>query len=202
MASSLYSQFKKPTGFIGRLAGYILAYRSSNRARNAWVVRLLDLKQTDHVLEIGCGPGVALRQCLKQIRQGHATGLDHSDVMISQSRARNARAVAQKRLRLICGTLNDLTAEARRFDKIFSVNLIQFEADKRAHLAACAGLLNSQGTLAVAFQPRGTAPSRQVALDMAQTLETAFRNLGLLNVRSEILDLKPIPAICTIGHST
>jgi hypothetical protein len=34
-------QFGRPRGVTGRLAGWLMAYRGSNRQRNLWVVSLL-----------------------------------------------------------------------------------------------------------------------------------------------------------------
>jgi hypothetical protein len=37
------AQFGHPSGMLGRIAGAVMARRPSNRERNAWTVRLLDL---------------------------------------------------------------------------------------------------------------------------------------------------------------
>jgi len=47
------AQFARPTGFWGDIAGFIMAYRPSNLARNEWAISLLNLQPSDRVLEIG-----------------------------------------------------------------------------------------------------------------------------------------------------
>jgi hypothetical protein len=47
---SVYRQFHKPTGFLGSVAGWIMANRPSNIERNRWTVDLLKVGETDHVL--------------------------------------------------------------------------------------------------------------------------------------------------------
>jgi hypothetical protein len=54
------AQFHHPTGAVGHVAGWIMGRRSSNVARNRWAVQLLDVQPTDRVIELGCGPGVAI----------------------------------------------------------------------------------------------------------------------------------------------
>src|SRR5919197_1400300 len=54
------AQFHQPTGAVGHIAGWIMGRRSSNVARNRWAVGLLDVQPTDRVIELGCGPGVAI----------------------------------------------------------------------------------------------------------------------------------------------
>src|SRR2546429_455915 len=46
-------QFGRPHGVPGRLAGWVMAHRSSNRQRSFWVGSLLDVQPTDRVLEAG-----------------------------------------------------------------------------------------------------------------------------------------------------
>ncbi|HSR57656.1 MAG TPA: hypothetical protein VLL57_05675, partial [Candidatus Binataceae bacterium] len=60
LVQGVIRQFQKPTGLLGSLVGVILARRSSNRQRNAWTVDLLSIEPRHRVLEVGCGPGVAL----------------------------------------------------------------------------------------------------------------------------------------------
>jgi ubiquinone/menaquinone biosynthesis C-methylase UbiE len=192
-------QFAKPRGFFGRIVGIILANRGSNVRRNRWTVGLLALAPRDRVLEIGSGPGVALKACLKRLKEGAAVGVDHSDVMIAAARRRNARAVRQKRLKLVQGTIDTLPPDEPPFDKIFSINVIQFLADKRGFITACARHLSPNGVLATAFQPRGVKPTREDAIAMAKALAALKSAAGLKDVRTEILEMKPIPAICVLA---
>ena len=56
LVTPVYRQFRRPTGLLGRLAGWIMANRPSNIERNRWTVDLLRVQPADHVLEIGFGP--------------------------------------------------------------------------------------------------------------------------------------------------
>jgi ubiquinone/menaquinone biosynthesis C-methylase UbiE len=77
-----------------------MAHRSSNRRRNAWVVSLLDVQRDDRVLEIGFGPGVAIRELARLAADGYVYGLDHSEVMVRQAARRNAEGVRRGRVDL------------------------------------------------------------------------------------------------------
>ena len=63
---------------VGRLAGWIMAHRRSNIERNRWTVGLLDIQETDHVLELGFGPGLAIEQVACLATKGRVVGIDHS----------------------------------------------------------------------------------------------------------------------------
>ena len=62
IAGRVVGQFHQPRGVGGRLVGWVMANHSSNRRRNARVVSLLEVVPTDSVLEIGFGPGIAIRE--------------------------------------------------------------------------------------------------------------------------------------------
>jgi ubiquinone/menaquinone biosynthesis C-methylase UbiE len=202
LVATVVSQFAKPRGLVGRVVGVILANRGSNVRRSRWTVELLRISPADRVLEIGCGPGVALKASLERLEDGVAVGVDHSDVMIAQARRRNAKAVRRKRLKLIVGTIDELPASEPPFDRIFSINVIQFVADKESFIKACAKRLAPNGVLATTFQPRGTKPTREAALAMAHTLAQLMAKAGLTGARTEILELKPVPAVCVLGEKT
>jgi ubiquinone/menaquinone biosynthesis C-methylase UbiE len=197
---NIVRQFARPQGLVGQFVGFVLAHRASNVERGRWTVDLLGLSPGDRVLEIGCGPGVALKACLEILKDGgEAVGLDHSDVMIGQARRRNSRAVRGKRLKLITGTIDELPADERPFDRIFSINVIQFARDKEAFIARCVSRLAPNGLLATTFQPR-IKPTREAALEMAKTLAELKAKAGLTVIRTEILELKPVPAICVLAR--
>ena len=63
-------QFGKPSGFLGSIAGFIMAKRSSNIERNEWGISLLNIQPSDHVLEIGFGSGVGIQKMSDLITDG------------------------------------------------------------------------------------------------------------------------------------
>lgn len=198
LRSAIVSQFKKPRGVLGRIVGWILAGRGSNLVRNRWTVDLLDPKSGDKVLEIGCGPGVGLELCLSRASVT-AVGVDHSDVMIAQAAKRNRKAVKAARLRLIQGVIDDVPAEAGPFDKAFSINLILFVDDKAAFVAKVKSLMKPGGTFATTYQPRHAKATRADALNMAAELSQLLARAGFTDMRTEELDLRPVPAVCVLA---
>ncbi len=71
-AAPLYSDFIAPfTAFSGQLGIHL---------------EQADLKPTDHVLDIGCGPGELAAQLAEKVE--HMTGIDFADTMIAEARRR------------------------------------------------------------------------------------------------------------------
>jgi len=75
---AVYRQFQKPSGLFGRFAGWIMATRRSNIERNRWTVDLLQIGETDAVLEIGFGPGLSVAHVARLAPRGRVLGIDHS----------------------------------------------------------------------------------------------------------------------------
>jgi SAM-dependent methyltransferase len=122
LALAIRSQFRQPHGFVGWLAGWEMALRSSNRQRHVWAVGLLGVEPTDRVLDIGCGPGIAIRELSRRATHGLVCGVDHSAVMVRQATRRNAEAVRAVRVVLRLGAAEHLPAFAEPFDKVLAVN--------------------------------------------------------------------------------
>jgi hypothetical protein len=77
------AQFGRPTGLGGWAAGLLMAHRPSNRRRNAWAVSLLDVQRDDRVLELGFGPGLAIRELSRIAAEGYVCGIDHSELAVN-----------------------------------------------------------------------------------------------------------------------
>src|SRR5215207_2474 len=90
VTAAVRAQFGRPTGFWGCAAGLLMAHRSSNRRRNAWAVSLLDVRPEDRVLEIGFGPGLAIRELGRLAAEGYVCGIDHSELMLRRAKRLNA----------------------------------------------------------------------------------------------------------------
>src|SRR5256885_16694982 len=90
-------QFGRPHGVPGRLAGWVMAHRSSNRQRSLWEVSLLDVQPTDRVLEVGFGPGVAIAELARRATRGRGYGVDHSHAHARPARQRNPAAIPAQR---------------------------------------------------------------------------------------------------------
>ena len=70
MMTHIYRQFERPHGALGALAGFVMSHRPSNRERNRWTVDLIAPARDARVLEIGCGPGLALAALCDRVTIG------------------------------------------------------------------------------------------------------------------------------------
>jgi SAM-dependent methyltransferase len=193
-----YAQFGRPTGFWGRVAGLVMAHRSSNRRRNTWAVSLLDVRPEHRVLEIGFGPGLAILEFSRIAHEGYVCGVDHSELMLRQASRRNADAIGRGLVDLRLGSVDALPVFDAPFDRILAVNAAMFWAEPDACLEALRELLRPGGLIAVAHQPRGPGASDETAAAKGTEIAAALARGGYSDVRVETLRLKPA-VVCALG---
>jgi SAM-dependent methyltransferase len=173
----LRTQFGRPAGFLGNIAGLIMAYRPSNLDRIKWTLSLLDVKPHDRVLEVGFGPGVSIELLSKLAPKGLVAGIDHSEEMVRHATRRNAEAIRAGRVVLRRASASAPPKFDDLFDKVFTINAIHFWEDPVGCLARLRGLLRPGGVMAVTLQPRTcTATDETTAIlgaEIAAKLEAA-----------------------------
>jgi SAM-dependent methyltransferase len=197
--AALVKQFGHPTGLVGRLAGWIMATRPSNRQRNAWTVGLLSLQPGEHVLEVGFGPGLSLAHAAAAVGpSGTVTGIDRSAVMLRQAARRNRRAIADGRMALRIANVEALREGGDRFDAILAVNVVGFWLDRRGTIEILRARLAPGGRLAITVQPRSKGATADTTRRVGAELERDLEAAGFAAVRSERLALDP-PAVCVMG---
>ena len=191
--------FRKPEGFWGGVAGWIMARRASNLERNRWTVELLDVQPADWVLEIGFGPGVALGWLAERASQGVVVGIDHSELMLRRAARRNAAAVAAGRIALQLGALERMPDLGTSFDKIMAVNVAMFWPDPPVQLGALRERLRPGGRIALTIQPRARGATDADARRIGEALVQQVRAAGYREVRLELRPMQPVAAACVLG---
>jgi SAM-dependent methyltransferase len=199
LAMVIRSQFMRPRSFAGWLVGWEMALRSSNRKRNVWAVELLGVEPTDHVLEIGFGPGIAIRELSRRATHGLVRGVDHSEVMVRQARRRNRDAVGEGRVALRRASAEDLPAFEEPFEKVLAVNNMGMWRDPDERLKELRSLMRPGGRIAIVSQPRCPGATAQTTVAAGREIAARLTEAGFTRIRSETLALKP-PVVCVIGE--
>jgi ubiquinone/menaquinone biosynthesis C-methylase UbiE len=193
------AQFHHPSGAVGHVAGWVMSWRSSNVVRNRWAVQLLDVRPTDRVIELGCGPGVAIAALAGRATRGLVVGVDHSQVMIRQAGRRNIAAIRAGRVRLIHAPVENLSFGDGPFDAALAVNTVGMWPDPTARLRELARLLRPGGRIALVSQPRCPGATAATSAAAANELAGLLTEAGFEHLRTEVLDLDP-PAACVLAQ--
>lgn len=199
LVNSAVRQFGDPTGLCGHMAGWVMGRRSSNVQRNRWAVDLLDVQPTDHAIELGCGPGVAIAALASRAARGLVVGVDRSEVMIRQARRRNAAAISAGRVRLIHAPVERLHVTDGPFDAALAVNTVGFWPEPSARLREIGQVLRPGGRIALVSQPRCPGATAATSAAAAEELATLLTDAGFGDLRFETLDLDP-PVACVLAE--
>jgi ubiquinone/menaquinone biosynthesis C-methylase UbiE len=141
----------------------------TNEACGAWVTDLLEVGANDSVLEVGFGPGVIIQRLSKLASAGQVAGIDPSQEMVKQARARNASAIKDGRVELRRGSVERLPFDGNTFDKALAINSMQVWPDPIAGLTEIRRVMKSGARVAVGFTPY----SGQQNQGLTQTLSAA-----------------------------
>jgi ubiquinone/menaquinone biosynthesis C-methylase UbiE len=151
MRAIFLHMFGRPRGVLGRLGGIIMA--RMNADCGAWVTELLEIGPRDRVLEVGFGPGVIIQRLSKLARDGHVAGIDPSQAMLDQARARNAIGLEDGLVDLRRGSVESLPFDDNTFDKALAINSMQVWPDSHAGLTEIRRVMKPGASVAIGFTP-------------------------------------------------
>jgi ubiquinone/menaquinone biosynthesis C-methylase UbiE len=188
LMARLNSNFGKPRGNLGRLAGWIMA--RENVHANRLVVELLAIGAEDRVIEIGCGPGVALSDATGRASQGMVVGTDPSEIMVAQAKRRCRKAIAAGRAEVRCAPAAALPYADGSFTRAFSVNALPHWPSAREGFAELKRVLAPQARMVIALRRQRPSPGADPHAHGATEEEVAalcatLRDVGFREVDSQ-----------------
>ncbi len=115
---------------------------------------ILNAKAGDNILEIGMGNGFHIKNILSIHPNIKYTGCDFSELMVEESKKRNASWMANGSANFVFSDAASLPFANNSFNKIFTINTIYFWEDKITVLNEINRVLQPEGELIIAFRPK------------------------------------------------
>src|SRR5713226_4283101 len=203
------TQLGNPRGLLGRVIGWVI-FAKGNASINTWIVRLLDIQPSDHILEVGCGPGLAIQGFAAHATQGLVAGIDASTLMVQEARKRNATAIETGRVEIQQGDASTLPYTDASFDTVAATHVIYFWSDAVATLQELRRVLRPGGTVAIGFQikeymPRvtqqGFAQTGATLYPSTEDVATLLAASGFTHIRVEMQRASSGPSgFCALGQ--
>jgi ubiquinone/menaquinone biosynthesis C-methylase UbiE len=196
-SSGIFRQFSHPTGWLGWWIGQIVAV--TNRTQSEWVLESISVQPDDYILEMGFGAGTDITLVSALAIHGFVAGIDRSAVMVRQAKQRNAAAIEAKQVELHCGCALSIPYPDAMFDKIFSINVVQFWTNPLAELAELKRVLKSGGSIALAIQPRIPNASEATSQATGKFLLKLLNEAGFDRIELKSKLMKPVSIVCVLG---
>lgn len=185
-ASAWGSQFGHPRGWRGRLVGRLMARKNASMSRLA--VEFLEVRPSDHVLEIGFGPGEGVRAAVRRAPRGRVAGIDRSELMVHTAARRNRAAVSRGVVDLREGDAARLPWPDGSFDRAFEVNSLHHWDAPGAGFRELFRVLREDGTLLLCLRMKHPTRSFLVApgytAGQVEAIVDRVRRAGFRNVRT------------------
>ncbi|GEP97977.1 hypothetical protein CCY01nite_42370 [Chitinophaga cymbidii] len=164
--------------------------------RFSWALSVMDIPPAAHVLEIGCGHGIAVSMIAPLLTTGSITAVDKSAAMIAKAATRNAGNKAA----LLTGGFADVPLLRQRYDIIFGFNVNIFQKPPGVEMQRIRKLLSPGGLLYVFYQ---SLPGGNVAgmKGMAEQIQLQLETGGFEIQNIHFKKVGTGSCICLIGKS-
>lgn len=143
-------QARHAKGPIGRLIAFIMSRETWGENKRA--IEALDIRESDHILDIGCGHGRGLAELAALAPKGRVVGADHSELMVEVALKRNRELVKTHRVEVATASIDALPFSDETFDKAICVHVVYFWKDLDGAFRNVARVLKSGGRLALVFR--------------------------------------------------
>jgi cyclopropane fatty-acyl-phospholipid synthase-like methyltransferase len=184
--------------FIGKFIGRLLG--GGDRALHDWVIALLEIQPGDTILEIGCGPGAAMKRILKTRRNLFVAGVDPSEAAVEHAWRRNARAIRAGQAMLVQTDIaRGLPAFAVPFARAVAVNAAFLDDKATDILKVVRKTLAPGGKIAVAVCPPEKETSEAYVRLLGKEIRRQLEVAGFATVRLHEKILDSSAAVCVTG---
>ena len=203
-SSILSRQAQKPTGIIGR---YLMTkiFNKGNAALNSFVKESLNLQKSDHVLEIGFGPGTLISEIAEITTEGIVEGVDFSKEMYKQANDLNHHKISTGKVRLHKVECSSLPFGNESFSKICSTNTIYFWDEPEVYFKEFFRVAKRGATIAIGFRDKDQMSNldldEKIFNNYSQNeVVTLLLNSGFSKARIVKKEASPFVSYCALGE--
>jgi SAM-dependent methyltransferase len=116
----LAPHFGHPRGPLGWIAGRVMLAR--NAATNAWLVDVAAPEPDETLVDLGCGPGLAVGFAAARLGRGRAVGVERAPVLARMARRRLRREILDGRADVVVADACALPLPDHGVDVVVSLN--------------------------------------------------------------------------------
>lgn len=191
----LGKQLRQPSGETGKAVAEIM--NISNSSMYALAFEVLDIGNSESILEIGYGNGYYLSRYVELSPEVKIYGIDFSKTMYEDAMVRNIDLINKKKLFLSCGNANTMNYESNSFDVIITLNTIYFWEPFEKQISEIIRVLKPGGKLIIGFRPKSFMEHLPFAQEVfklfnSEDIEAILEQHGLEITRSEAREVNRV----------
>jgi ubiquinone/menaquinone biosynthesis C-methylase UbiE len=160
----IIQQYAQPRGWLGRLVGAVM--NCEHRPVTEWTAALLAVQPHDHVLDVGCGAGMAIQLFATLAQRGFVAGIDYSPTMVKVASQRNVAAVKAGQVAIREGNVAQLSYASETFDKVCAIETFYFWPNPLSGLREIWRVLKPNGRVGIVmeYSKESTIPEKTAAI--------------------------------------
>jgi len=135
-------QFSNPSGVGGKIASFIINRHNTEMYEET--ARILNIDNSDHILDIGCGNGYMLNLLAKRFN-ANFDGIDISESILKSAQKRNRKFVQNGKMSFSVGVADKMPFKNSTFDKICTLNTVYFWEDLNATMQEICRIMKPNG---------------------------------------------------------
>ena len=169
--SNFFQNTCKPQGIGGKI---MVNMMNNGHAKMAeWGLKFLKLKETDHILDIGCGGGANIAYMLKKCSNGTVNGIKRGKCDV------------------ICGSVMELPFEAEQFDVVTAFETVYFWPALDKAFEQVYKVLKAEGTFFICNEINGKNQTDEkwtkmidgMAIYTSEQLVNYLKNAGFTDIK-------------------
>ncbi len=124
LINKFYGQFRRPKGMMGKFIA-----KSMNKEHfevTTWGLDKLKAKDSNIILDIGCGGGRTVNRLSNKVPEGKVFGMDYSLDCVNFSKKYNKDLIEKGKVEIIHGSVDKMPFEDDKFDIISAVEPTYF----------------------------------------------------------------------------
>ncbi|MHB9946602.1 SAM-dependent methyltransferase [Clostridium botulinum] len=207
LMNKVYGQFRRPKGMIGKFIA-----KSMNKEHfkvTTWGLHKLKVKDSNIILDIGCGGGRTVNRLAHGVPKGKVFGMDYSLDCVNFSKKYNKDLIENGKVEIIHGSVDKMPFEDDKFDIISAVETTYFWPNLLDSFKEVKRVLKPSGKFIIVnasytnekFKERNEEYLRKVPgmkIYSVDYIKNLLEEVGYKNISIEILEEENW--LCAIGE--
>lgn len=157
-----------------------------------WVLAELDIKEDDHILDVGCGGGANIARMLKLVPKGKVIGLDYSELALEMAKDFNYHDFVDKRCLFMGGNAVQMPLAKEMYNIVTAFETIYYWLSLELGFADIYRLLKPGGTIVIGNELDGKQEidrkieraTNYMRIYSIEDIEAHLKQVGFTNIKS------------------